>query len=153
MHEDDIRRELDRRGLTEAQIAACDAETGGALFRDSYTGQTFPSTYEKIYRAMDRVNEKLDHFKTQDEHGSYNGGENRVTVADFIEDCGGDYAVSGEKYVFLSSPFGKPLPSKSDMCEPHVLEYKGHMCTIVQLNYVADDYDFFEPCGRGSTNY
>ena len=143
INEDRIREDLEKNGLTDAQIAACDAESGGALFRDTYTGQTFPSTYEKIYRAMDRVNEKLDHFKTQDEHGSYNGGENKVTVASFIEDCGGDYSEAAEKYVFFPSPYGKPLPSKSDICDPHVMEYKGHMCTIVQLNYIADDYDFF----------
>ncbi len=149
IHEDDIRSTLEKRGLSDEEIAACDAEHGGALFKDTYTGQIFPSTYERIYRAMDRVNDRLASVRSQDEHGVYNGGANRVTVAEFIEDCGGEYSAAAEKYVFYPIPYGKPLPSKSDICDPVVMEYKGHMCTIVQLNYMADDYDFFEPSGKG----
>jgi hypothetical protein len=151
INEDDIRKVLDERGLSEKEIASCDAENGGALFKDSYTGQIFPSTYEKIYRAVDRVNDKLANVKTQDENGMYNGGCDKVSVADFIVDCGGDYSEAAEKYVFLPLSFGKPIPSKSDICDPHVMEYKGHMCTIVQLNYIADEWDFFCMSGNTST--
>lgn len=111
----------------------CDVSTGGILLYDRYTGQYIKTTYEKVFRAAENVNAKLRPY------GS--GGRDWYSHADFIVDCGGEYAEGCEKWGYIARPFGDPL-DVNDICDVHIQEYKNHRCTIVYLNVLPDEKDF-----------
>lgn len=107
----------------------CDATTGGVILCDKITGQMFPTTYEAIYRAAERVNEKLRPYGK--------GGYDWWSWSNFIEDCGGQYSDAAENWGWTSLPYNDNIDVNS-ICDPHVEEYKGHRCTVVYLNLLPD---------------
>lgn len=130
IHADEIKKLAEP---TEEQQISCDVETGGILLYDRYSGQYIKTTYEAVYRAGTKVNETLKPYGK--------GGEDWVSYADFIQWCGGEYSSACEKYGFIARPFEDCI-DVDEMCDPHVVEYKGHRCTIVYLNLLPDDRDF-----------
>ena len=115
----------------------CNAEYGGALFFDRYSGQIFPSTYERVYKAVEKVNMLLRPWGK--------GGRDWVSWADFICDCGGQYSEACERWGFVAKPFGDAIDpiSKADICDPHMQEHNGHLCTVVYLEPgILEDKDF-----------
>lgn len=114
----------------------CDAASGGVILKDRYTGQEFPTTYEKIYQAAERVNKKLRPYD--------GGGEDWWSWANFIEDCGGEYSESCENWGWTSLPFSDNI-DVNNICDPHVEEYKGHRCTVVYLNLMPERREKYDP--------
>lgn len=113
----------------------CDAENGGAVFFDRYSGQFILTTYEKVYRAAEKVNRELRPYGK--------GGRDWYSWADFIVDCGGEYSEACEKWGFVAKPFGDAIESPNDICDPHIQEYKGHRCTVVYIEPgYLDDKNF-----------
>lgn len=116
----------------ETQLS-CDVETGGIVVYDRYSGQYIKTTYEAVYRAGQKVNDRLKPYGK--------GGEDWVPYSDFVQWMGGEYSEACRKYGFIARPFEDCI-DVDDMCDPHIVEYKGHSCTIVYLNIIADDKDF-----------
>lgn len=116
--------------------AICDATTGGVILKDKVTGQDFPTTYERIYRAGERVNKKLRNFS--------GGGYDWWSYSDFLVDCGGDPSEAAEGWGWIPIPFKDPIDVNS-MCDPHVEEYKGHRCTVVYLNLWPERKSLYDP--------
>lgn len=131
VHEEVIRNNEPSDDIKEI----CDAESGGAVFFDRYSGQYIATTYEKVYRAAEKVNHLLRPYGK--------GGRDWVSWADFIVDCGGEYSEACEKWGFCAKPFTDAIINPNDICDPHIQEYKGHRCTIVYLEPgYLDDKDF-----------
>lgn len=127
----------DRPDVQEAVKGYCNAEYGGALFFDRYSGQIFPSTYEQVYKAVEKVNMLLRPWGK--------GGRDWVSWADFLCDCGGEYSEACERWGFTAKPFGDAIDpiSKADICDPHMQEHNGHLCTVVYLEPgILEDKDF-----------
>lgn len=126
-----------RKDVQETVHEYCNAEYGGALFFDRYSGQIFPSTYERVYKAVEKVNMLLRPWGK--------GGRDWVSWADFICDCGGQYSEACERWGFVAKPFGDAIDpiSKADICDPHMQEHNGHLCTVVYLEPgILEDKDF-----------
>lgn len=119
---------------TEEQQASCDVETGGILLFDRYSGQYIKTTYEKVYRAAEKVNRELRPYGK--------GGRDWYSHADFLVDCGGEYAEKMEDWGYAARPFGDVFEDVNDIVDVHVQEYKDHICTIVWLNVLPDSKDF-----------
>lgn len=126
VHEEDLKR---NPVPAEKLELVCDAAYGGVILNDKITGQIFPTTYEAIYRAAERVNEKLRPYGK--------GGYDWWSWSNFIEDCGGEYSDAAENWGWESLPFNDNIDVNS-ICDPHVEEYKGHRCTVVYLNLLPD---------------
>ena len=127
----------DNKTVQDTVHEYCNAEYGGALFFDRYSGQIFPSTYERIYKAVEKVNMLLRPWGK--------GGRDWVSWADFICDCGGQYSEACERWGFVAKPFGDAIDpiSKADICDPHMQEHNGHLCTVVYLEPgILEDKDF-----------
>ena len=129
VHEEDLKKHPVSNDILEK--LTCDASTGGVVLKDVYTGQEFVTTYERIFKAAHRVNDKLHPFG--------NGGEDWWSWANFIEDCGGDYSQGCEHLGWRAIPFGNAIEYPERVCDPHVEEYKGHTCTVVYLNIIPDE--------------
>ena len=132
VNEEDLK---ERPVKQEVLDSICDASNGGVILRDQYSGQEFPTTYEKIYRAAERVNEKLRPYGK--------GGYDWWSWADFIVDCGGEYSEACENYGWTSLPFSDNI-DVNNICDPHVDEYKGHRCTVVYLNLLPDRRETYD---------
>lgn len=130
IHEEELKKAPEP---TDKQKEMCDVETGGILLWDRYSGQYIPTTYEKVYRAAEHVNEELRPYGK--------GGRDWYSHADFIVDCGGEYSEACEKWGYVAKPFGDAI-DVNDICDPHIQEYKGHRCTIVYLNVFCEDKNF-----------
>lgn len=116
----------------EAQ-ASCDVETGGILLFDRYSGQYIKTTYERVYRAAEHVNAELRPYGK--------GGRDWYSHADFIVDCGGEYAEKMEDWGYAAKPFNDVF-DVDDICDVHIQEYKDHRCTIVWLNVLPESKSF-----------
>lgn len=139
MHKSKVDEILANRPLTDKELDRLDVEAGAALFVDGrVTGHRFISTYEKVYRAVDDVNEMLS-------YDSGGGGYDFVSIPTFLEmagDMDNDFALGCEQLGFMALPFEKRLDRKS-ICEPVVGEHRGHTCTLVYLNYGEPDDKVF----------
>lgn len=135
IHEDDLKEHPVKEEVLDE---ICDAATGGVIFKDDMiAGLEFPTTYEKIYQAGERVNRKLRTY------GS-GGGHNWWSYADFIMDLGYKHVPALENYGWPAEPFTDPI-DVNNMCDPHVEEYKGHRCTVVYLNIFPQYKDPYDP--------
>lgn len=146
IHEDDIEDDIKDKKITQELIDKYSVTTGGAIFHDDFSHEYWVGTYEQVYRAVDRLNDKLRDYKTKDEKGNYNGGQNKVYLPAFLCDCGcPTYHNDLERWAFSRDDYidGDPI-SKGDICDPHVCEFNGHMCTVVYLNLNPVDLEFLE---------
>lgn len=130
MHQEELKKAGEP---DEEKQMASDVATGGMLMYDRYSGQYIHTTYEKVYRAAERVNEKLRPYGK--------GGRDWYSHADFIVDCGGEYAEACEKWGYIAKPFGDVI-DVNDILDPHIQEYKNHRCTVTYLNVFCDEKDF-----------
>lgn len=134
IHTDAVNDILEKHPLTDQEYAKLDVGCGAALFCDSVTGRRFVSTYEKVYRAVDDLNNRL----SCDE----GGGEDWIGVNEFLHMCGDESSGFGLSNIgFAPRVFAKRL-DRTNICEPIVGEHNGHTCTIVYLNYEVDDKAF-----------
>ena len=134
IHTDAVNDILEKHPLTDQEYAKLDVGCGAALFCDSITGRRFVSTYEKVYRAVDDLNNRL----SCDE----GGGEDWIGVNEFLHMCGDESSGFGLSNIgFAPRVFAKRL-DRTNICEPIVGEHNGHTCTIVYLNYEVDDKAF-----------
>ena len=134
IHTDAVNDILDRHPITDEEFEKLDVSAGAALFCDSVTGRRFVSTYEKVYRAVDDLNNRL----SCDE----GGGEDWIGINEFLHMCGDDSSGFGlSKIGFAPRVFAKRL-DRTSICEPIVGNHRGHTCTIVYLNYEVDDKAF-----------
>ena len=134
IHEEKAREILEKNPITDAEYAKLDVAAGAALFCDSVTGRRFVSTFEKVYHAVDTLNERLSVDK--------GGGEDWIGVNEFLHMCGDDTSGFGLYNIgFAPRVFEKRL-DREHICDPIIGEHNGHTCTIVYLNYEADDRNF-----------
>ena len=134
IHEEKTREILEKSPITDAEYAKLDVAAGAALFCDSVTGRRFVSTFEKVYHAVDTLNERLSVDK--------GGGEDWIGVNEFLHMCGDDTSGFGLYNIgFAPRVFEKRL-DREHICDPIIGEHNGHICTIVYLNYDADDRNF-----------
>lgn len=132
VHEEQLKEDPVKTDTLDKLI--CDAATGGVILKDNITGQEFPTTYERIYRAAERCNEKLRPYGK--------GGYDWWSWSNFIEDCGGEYSEAAENWGWQALPFNDNIDVNS-ICDPHVEEYNGHRCTVVYLNLMPDRRDMY----------
>lgn len=126
LHEKRVDEILTKKPLTDQELNTLDVSAGAALFCDSETGRRFVSTYEKVYAAVDELNERLE-------------GEDWIGINEFLHMCGDESEGRGLSDIgFHSRPFQKRL-DRASICEPIVGEHRGHTCTIVYLNYGEAD--------------
>lgn len=134
IHTDAANDILEHHPVTDEEFNKLDVEAGAALFCDSVTGRRFVSTYEKVYRAVDEVNDRLS--------CDTGGGEDWIGVNEFLHMCGDESSGFGLSNIgFAPRVFEKRL-DRTKICEPITGEHKGHTCTIVYLNYEVDDKAF-----------
>ena len=137
IHKEKAEKILRENPLTESDYQKLDVEAGAAVFCDGVTGRRFVSTYEKVYRAVDEVNDRL----SSDSGG---GGEDWISINEFLSMCGDEDNDSGHGLSDLGlcpRIFERRLDRKT-ICDPIVGEHKGHVCTIVYLNYEEDNRRF-----------
>lgn len=133
IHEDDLKAHPVSK---EINLDDFDATKGGVIVKDpNYTGLTFTTTYEKIYRAAERANAKLRLLD--------GGGKDWWSWAKFIEDCGGEYCPACEDWGFYPIPF-KDVIDKNHICDPCIEEVNGHYCTVVYFNITPDKRSLYE---------
>lgn len=134
IHEEKTMDILEKNPITESEYAKLDVAAGAALFCDSTTGRRFVSTFEKVYSAVDKLNERLS--------CDQGGGEDWIGVNEFLHMCGDQTSGSGLYNLgFAPRVFEKRL-DRDHICDPIVGEHNGHVCTIVYLNYDVDDKYF-----------
>ena len=137
IREDKIERVLNDAPLTQKDYDILDAEAGAAVFVEPTTGHRFVSTYEKVYRAIDDVNEILD---------SNRGSENFVSVATLLKMAGdtNSYSEVAKNKGWQARPFEKAI-DKQSFLQPTIGWHKGHNCTLVYMKSdieYLDDKDF-----------
>ena len=134
IHEEKTKEILEKNPVTDAEYAKLDVAAGAALFCDSTTGRRFVSTFEKVYSAVDELNERLSYDQ--------GGGEDWIGVNEFLHMCGDQTNGFGLSNLgFAPRVFEKRL-DRDHICDPIIGEHNGHVCTIVYLNYDADDKHF-----------
>ena len=134
IHEEKTMSILEKNPITESEYAKLDVGSGAALFCDSTTGRRFVSTYEKVYHAVDLLNERLSVDK--------GGGEDWIGVNEFLHMCGDQTSGFGLYNLgFAPRVFEKRL-DRDSICDPIIGEHNGHTYTIVYLNYDVDDKHF-----------
>lgn len=126
IREDKVQRVLEERPLAQKDYDCLDAEAGAAVFVEPTTGHRFVSTYEKVYRAIDDVNEMLD---------SNRGSENFVPLATLLIRAGdtNSYPEVAKNKGWQARPFEKAIDRRSFL-QPTIGEHKGHQCTLVYMN-------------------
>ena len=134
IHEEKTMDILEKNPITESEYAKLDVAAGAALFCDSTTGRRFVSTFEKVYSAVDKLNERLS--------CDQGGGEDWIGVNEFLHMCGDQTSGYGLYNLgFAPRVFEKRL-DRDSICDPIIGEHNGHTCTIVYLNYDVDDKHF-----------
>lgn len=133
IREDRVHRVLEERPLTQKDYDILDAEAGAAVFVEPTTGHRFVSTYEKVYRAIDDVNEMLD---------SNRGSENFVTLATLLIRAGdtNSYPEVAKNKGWAARPFEKTI-DRRHFLQPTIGEHKGHQCTLV---YMSSDIEYLD---------
>lgn len=134
-HEEELRRNPPNEGnVYNCHKGRCGVENGEALFREPHTGQYFVSTYEKVRRAVRKVNDGCH------KDSWYN-------LSDLLDDMGADADV-GSVFNMGFPGVADPAANAIDedyLFDPHLGEYMDHEVTIVYLSYyVTDrtDYDY-----------
>lgn len=129
VHEEEIRRDPPNEGnVYNSTKGRCGVENGEALFREPQTGQYFVSTYEKVRRAVRKVNTGCH------KDSWYN-------FSDLLDDMGADSDIGSISD--LGFP-GIPDPAEDAIDEdylfdPHNGEFMGHEVTVVYLTYYVED--------------
>lgn len=133
IREDKIERVLNNAPLTQKDYDILDAEAGAAVFVEPTTGHRFVSTYEKVYRAIDDVNEILD---------SNRGSENFVSIATLLTKAGdtNSYSEVAKDKGWQARPFEKAI-DKQSFLQPTIGWHKGHNCTLV---YMKSDIEYLD---------
>lgn len=138
LREDKIDAVMKDRPLTTKEEDVLDAGAGAAIFVEPTTGHRWISTYEKVYRAIDDLNELLD---------SNRGSYNFISLQTFLHmagDVNNDPPVIAEHVGFAQRPFEKTI-DRATFLKPTIGEHKGHTCTLVYMStdiYHLDDWDF-----------
>lgn len=135
VHEEELRRNPPNEGnVYNCNKGRCGVENGEALFREPQTGQYFVSTYEKVRRAVRKVNDGCH------KDSWYN-------LSDLFDDMGADPdvgSISDLGFPGVADPAADAI-DEDYLFDPHLGEFMGHEVTIVYMSYyVADrkDYDY-----------
>ena len=133
IREDKIEQVLNNAPLTQKDYDILDAEAGAAVFVEPTTGHRFVSTYEKVYRAIDDINEMLD---------SNRGSENFISIATLLTRAGdtNSYSEVAKNKGWQARPFEKAI-DKHSFLQPTIGWHKGHNCTLV---YMKSDIEYLD---------
>lgn len=131
--ESKVQRVLEEHPLTQKDYDILDAEAGAAVFVEPTTGHRFVSTYEKVYRAIDDVNEMLN---------SNMGSENFISIATLLMRAGdtNSYPAVATTKGWAARPFENAIDRRGFL-QPTIGEHKGHQCTLVYMDSDIDKLD------------